>query len=90
MRKKSVTLVDKIKKRLSKKGIQFVLAMTFTVVAVICMTLISVILHKRFQLDMRQTKIESTEQIINQVGANLESSLRSMIRISDVMYYSAM
>lgn len=75
--------------RISRKGIQFTLALSFTVVAVVCMAIISVTLQKRFEMEMRETKIESTKQVVNQVGLNLETYLRSMMRISDAMYYSA-
>lgn len=79
---------DSICQKISKRGLQFTLALSFTVVAAICMTLISLTLQKRFELEMKETKIESTEQILNQVGLNLETYLRSMMRISDSMYYA--
>ncbi len=62
--------------------------LSFTIVAIICMTLIAVTLQKKFEMEMRETKIKSTEQLIDQVRLNLENYLRSMMRISDAMYYT--
>ena len=62
--------------------------LSFTIVAIICMTLIAVTLQKKFEMEMRETKIKSTEQVIDQVRLNLENYLRSMMRISDAMYYT--
>lgn len=81
--------VRSIQRRISRRGIQFTLSLSFTIVAAICMGIIGITLQKKFGIEMRETKIESNEQIVNQIGLSLETYLRNMMRISDAMYYSA-
>ncbi len=88
MTEKGRTFYERAKRYIGRKSIQFTLELSFTIVAIICMTLIAVTLQKKFEIEMRQTKIESTEQVIDQVRLNLENYLRSMMRISDAMYYA--
>lgn len=88
MTEKEKTFYERAKRYIGKKSIQFTLELSFTIVAIICMTLIAVTLQKKFEMEMRETKIKSTEQVIDQVRLNLENYLRSMMRISDAMYYT--
>lgn len=81
-------LFQKIGKYYKHKSIQFTIALSFTVVAVICMGFIGVMLYGRFLSKIEETTLEGTKQVLNQTSINLETYLRSMMRISDSMYYS--
>lgn len=88
MGRKIKELFRKIEKYYKHKSIQFTIALSFTVVAVICMGFIGVMLYGRFLSKIEETTLEGTKQVLNQTSINLETYLRSMMRISDSMYYS--
>lgn len=81
-------LFRRLEKYYKHKSIQFTIALSFSVVAVICMGFIGVMLYGRFLSKVEETTLEGTSQVLNQTSINLETYLRSMMRISDSMYYS--
>lgn len=70
-----------------KMSIQMVIARSFTVVAVIGMVFMggSMVLH--FSNASSELIIENTERVLSQSNLSLDSYLRSMMKISDTMYY---
>lgn len=76
------------KKYRQPRSIQMTIAISFTVVAVLCMGFLAVTIYNRFVQRTKDMTIESTELLINQTSINLETYLRNMRRISDAMYYT--
>lgn len=69
-------------------SIQMTIAISFTVVAVLCMGFFAITIYNRFVQRTKDMTVESTELLINQTSINLETYLRNMRRISDAMYYT--
>lgn len=80
--------LKKFEEYIRHKSIQFTISLSFTVVAIICMGFIGVTLYGNFVSKVEETTLQGTEQLLNQTSINLETYLRSMMRISDTMYYS--
>lgn len=70
------------------RTIRFTILFSFSVVSVICTSLLSVSLYRLFVRRSGQMLTESTEQVLGQVSENLEDYLRNMRQISDAMYYA--
>ena len=70
-----------------KMSIQMVIARSFTIVAVIGMVFMggSMVLH--FSNASSELIVQNTERVLKQSNLNLDSYLRSMMQISDTMYY---
>lgn len=64
------------------------ISISFTLVSIGCMGFLGLNLYNRFVNQMEKMTLESTEQLLNQTGINLETYLRNMRQISDAMYYS--
>lgn len=69
-------------------SIQMTISVTFTIITVIAMAILSMMLYGQFTSRMEASKEESSEQLLNQTAIHLESYLRNMRQISDAMYYS--
>jgi len=72
-----------------KMGIQMVISVSFTVVAVVGMVFMGLSLFWRFSAATEQMQQESSQRVLTQVNINLDSYLRRMMRVSDAMYYRA-
>lgn len=81
-------ITEYLAKHMKPQSIQMTISISFTIVSVLSMGILSVTLYNRFVNRMQEMTIESSEQLLNQTSINLESYLRSMRRISDAMYYS--
>jgi len=88
-------VVSKIKDFLLKighyyrhKSIQFTLSISFSFVALFGMGFMGVTIYTQFASSTKEIIIENNEQLIDQVNMNVNEYLRSMMRISDSMYYS--
>lgn len=90
--KKTVEKLGRLKKtvadKIRPKGIQMTIAISFTLMAAISMTVLGVTLYGQFANRTERMNQESTKRLLNQTAINLEDYLRSMRRISDAMYYS--
>ena len=75
-------------KRLNSRGLQFVLSASFTLVALVGMMFIGIFLFQSYGNASEQMILDDSRKLINQVEINLNSYLRSMMRISDAMYYN--
>ncbi|RDU22708.1 sensor histidine kinase [Anaerosacchariphilus polymeriproducens] len=75
-------------KSYQKKSIQFNISISFSIIAAICMGFISIALYTRYVDSTESIIIEDNKKLINQASMNMETYIRSMMRISDTMYYS--
>lgn len=79
--------ISRVSKTVGRQGIQASVLVSFTVVAVLVVLLLSLVLYNRFTQRTRVMMTESTQQLMSQTEANLEDYLTSMRRVSDAMYY---
>ena len=85
------SFLDSMMRRLSawyrRSSIQVVISLSFTLVAVIGMVLLGGALLLRFSSSTDALLAEDSRRVLDQVNLNLDSYLRSMMRVSDTMYY---
>ena len=79
--------VGKVMERVGRQGIQASVLVSFTVVSILVVLLLSWVLYNRFTQRTRVMMTESTQQLMSQTETNLEDYLTSMRRVSDAMYY---
>ena len=70
------------------KGIQFVIAASFTLVAILGMGFVGVFLYRGYGSAAEDMVLNNSKQVIDQVEINLNTYLRNMMRISDAVYYN--
>ncbi len=73
---------------IKRRDLQFVISASFTLVALIGMVFIGVFLYQSYGRAAKEMMLNDTRQLVNQVEINLNNYLRSMMRISDAMYYN--
>ena len=73
--------------RYQKMSIQMVISLSFTTVAVVGMIFMGLSLFWRFSAATGELVAENSQRVLAQVNLNLDSYLRSMMRVSDTMYY---
>lgn len=88
MKNRAKKLFDWIQRLYRGKSIQFMLSLSFTTISIAGMIFVGFMLYSRFVSSSSQVIIEDNEQLIEQVGLNLDSYVRNMMRISDSMYYT--
>lgn len=81
-------IISYLNRHMKPRSIQMTIVVSFTVVSVFSMGLLSITLYSRFVNQMQNMMVESAGQLLNQTSIKLETYLRSMRRISDAMYYS--
>lgn len=69
------------------KSIQFVISISFTIVAVIGMAFLGFSLYLRFTTSTQNMISEDNKRLLDQVNINLDIHLRSMMNVSNSMYY---
>lgn len=72
----------------SNRGMQFVISVSFTLVALVGMGFIGVFLFQSYGKASEEIVTNDSKQLLNQVEINLNTYLRNMMRISDAMYYN--
>ncbi|MGG7144097.1 sensor histidine kinase [Clostridium nigeriense] len=72
-----------------KASIQYIISISFTIVAVVGMIVVGGTLYLRFFNSTEEMVSKNNETIIEQVNINLDSYLRNMMKISDTIYYRA-
>ncbi|HKM20595.1 MAG TPA: sensor histidine kinase [Lachnospiraceae bacterium] len=77
-----------MRNRLQKRSIQLIITISFTTIAVIAMSFMGIVLYAQFAENTKNTAIESNKQLLDQAGWNLNTYIRSMMSVSDTMYYS--
>lgn len=73
---------------INRRGLQFVLSISFTLVALVGMVFIGTFLFQSYGRAAEEMMLNDNRQLINQVEINLNNYLRSMMRISDAMYFN--
>ncbi len=75
-------------RQVNQRGLQFMISVSFTLVAMVGMVFIGVFLFQSYGRAVEEMMLNDKSQIISQVEINLTTYLRSMMRISDAMYYN--
>lgn len=75
-------------KNSQRRTIRNTLTMSFTIISVVSMIILGFSLYLRFATSTEEMVAENNLQLLEEVNLNLDSYLRNMMRISDVMYYS--
>lgn len=70
-----------------RTSIQMILSASFTAVAVVGMVFMGLTLFLRFSSTSNAQQSENSQRVLAQVNLNLDSYLRSMMRVSDAAYY---
>lgn len=76
------------KYRYHTASIRFVISISFTVITVFSMIFAGMLMYMRFSAGTESLTVRSSERLLDQVSLNMEVYVRSMMRISDSMYYS--
>ena len=87
MDKKPSGLRARWKKMYHRSSIQLILSIAFTAVAVVGMLFLGMALLLRFSSSANEMAAETSQRVLEQVNWNLDSYLRSMMRVSDTVYY---
>ena len=72
----------------TKRNLQFMIAVSFTLISVIGMLALGLMLYATYTRTAEELTIEDNSQLVAQVELNLTNYLRNMMRISDAAYYS--
>ncbi|MFA9462778.1 MAG: sensor histidine kinase [Velocimicrobium sp.] len=75
-------------KAVNYRSIQFTISASFTLVTLVSIFFMGIVFYSKFVSKTEEATIKTTEQLLDQTNVNLETYLRSMMRISDSMYYS--
>ncbi len=73
---------------INHKGMQFVISVSFTIVATLGMGFIGIFLYQGYGRAAENMVLNDNQQILNQVEINLNTYIRNMMRISDAIYYN--
>lgn len=68
--------------------IQRIIAVSFTVITILCMLALCVVLFHWFSQRMEEQTEQNASQVLDQTATNIEVYLKNMRSISDAMYYS--
>lgn len=89
-----VNLIINIKLKINKwwnsyknSSIQFMISLSFTVIAVVGIVIVGASLYLRFIKSTEYMIEEDNRAMVDQVNLNLDNYLRSMMKVSDAMYY---
>ncbi|MGO5051258.1 sensor histidine kinase [Lachnospiraceae bacterium LCP25S3_G4] len=86
--KKFVKIWDRIKRVYQKKSLQFILSISFTLVAVIVMVIVALGYSKKFVDSTEKMAMNNNKNVLDQMNLNLDNYLHNMMSISNAMYYS--
>lgn len=81
-------MIGRIKSKFKNRSIQMMITISFTAIAILAMSFMGVVLYTQFAENTKNASIESNKQLLDQAGWNLNTYIRSMMSISDTMYYS--
>ena len=81
-------LISRYMRPIATRSIQVTIAVSFTIVALVCMLAMGVALYQRFAVRSEKMLTDSTELTLDQSVITLEDYLRSMRRMSDAIYYN--
>ncbi len=80
--------VNFIKEGYKKRSLQWTISLSYTAISIISIATLAIAFYSHSINTIRENTIKENEQIVDQVGWNLNSYIRSMMGISDTMYYS--
>ncbi|CUP95650.1 sensor histidine kinase [Clostridium baratii] len=78
----------KLNRLYKDKGIQYIISISFTIIAVIGMITLGQVLYIKFINVNEEISSKNNKDIVNQVNLNLDRYLRSVMKISDGIYYN--
>ncbi len=81
-------MIELIKDRYKKRSLQWMISLSFTAISIISIAAMAIAFYSHSINTIRENTIKENEQIVDQVSRNLNSYIRSMMGISDTMYYS--
>ncbi len=87
MREQLRNIIERSRRFLQKRSLQFTISISFTIVIIVGMALIGLSLSMRFVDSTEKMLADNNTRIVDQVNLNLDTYLRDMMRISDSMYY---
>lgn len=77
------------KKNLSVLSIRYTIFVSFTVSAIVAILLIGISLYSQLSRQLTTTIREENQSLINQVNRSVDSYLRTIMKLSDSLYYGA-
>lgn len=81
-------MIEFIKEGYKKRSLQWMISLSFTAISIISIAAMAIAFYSHSINTIRENTIKENEQIVDQVSRNLNSYIRSMMGISDTMYYS--
>ena len=78
---------NKIRSFLQTRNLQFYISVPFTIIAVVGMLMVGIVLMVSFTSANEKNAADYNQKMLDQVNYNLDSYLRSMMKISDAAYY---
>lgn len=78
----------KLNRLYKDKGIQYIISISFTVIAIAGMITLGQVLYRKFVNINEEIVSDNNKDIVNQVNLNLDRYLRSVMKISDSIYYN--
>ncbi len=81
-------LISRYMRPIATRSIQVTIAVSFTIVALVCMLAMGVALYQRFAVRSEKMLRDAAELTLDQSVITLEDYLRSMRRMSDAIYYN--
>ena len=88
MNKRLNRLVSAVKNTYKRRSIQFIISISFSLIAVLGVLMTGFAMYSRFSERLRENAIEKDKQVLEQVGWNLNTYIRNMMSVSDSFYYS--
>lgn len=81
-------LWEKLKKFYQRRSMQFILSISFTMVAVVVMIIVAMGFSKRFIASEEELAIKNNKNVLDQMNLNLDNYLHNTMSISNAMYYN--
>src|SRR5471030_30389 len=82
------TKIQKMVKDFKNVSIQYIISISFTVIAVMGMLMVGGALYLRFINSTEYMVSENNKSMLEQVNLNLDSYLHNMMKVSDTTYYN--
>ena len=70
------------------RGVYYVISLTFTVITIVCMLVVSLLIYANFTVSTKDTIVRENSEILKQISLNISLYTKTMMRISDTMYYN--
>ncbi len=86
--KRLKALLNKGQKYIHRKSIQFMISISFTLVAVGCMVTMGSLLYTQSTNSLKSTIMQENQQLVNQISLSVYSYTQNMKRVSNTLYYS--